>query len=72
MTGGRTCSPARRRSATREVATELSAATGRAVAFVDVPDDAAWHQLTQGGVPDAIAGEIVGLFRCSAAARPSA
>ena len=44
------------------VATELSAATGRAVAFVDVPDDAAWQQLTRGGVPDAIAGEIVGLF----------
>ena len=44
------------------VATELSAATGREVAFVDVPDDAAWQQLTASGMPEAVAGVIVALY----------
>jgi uncharacterized protein YbjT (DUF2867 family) len=58
-----------------QVATELSAVTGRDVAFVDVDDDDARRQLGAGGVPEAIAGEVVRLFgalRAGAAERVTA
>jgi uncharacterized protein YbjT (DUF2867 family) len=45
-----------------DVARELGAATGHDVSFVDVPDAGAREQLVLGGLPDAIAGEIVRLF----------
>jgi uncharacterized protein YbjT (DUF2867 family) len=45
-----------------EVAAELSAATGREVRFVDVPDEGAKHGMIQGGLPDFVAEQIVKVF----------
>ena len=45
--GGRTSSPARRRSPTRRWRPQLSAATGRDVEFVDVPDERARHAMVE-------------------------
>jgi uncharacterized protein YbjT (DUF2867 family) len=45
-----------------EVAAELSAATGREVRFVDVPDEDAKHGMIQGGLPDFVAEQIVRVF----------
>ncbi|MGW4891360.1 SDR family oxidoreductase [Kitasatospora sp. NPDC004240] len=46
-----------------EVAEHLSAATGRVIEYVDVPDDAALAGLAQGGVPPWLAERIVAVFR---------
>jgi uncharacterized protein YbjT (DUF2867 family) len=45
-----------------QIAQELSAATGRPIAYVDVPDEAARRSMLEAGVPAMIAGEIVALF----------
>ncbi len=45
-----------------EVAAELSAATGREVEFVDVPDDDARDALVQAGLPRFVADQIVAIF----------
>jgi steroid delta-isomerase-like uncharacterized protein len=45
-----------------EAAAALSAATGREVAFVDLPDADARRAMTGSGMPDAVAGEVVKLF----------
>lgn len=44
------------------VAEDLSAATGRRVRFVAVPDEAARQALVGGGIPDFVAGQIVTIF----------
>ena len=44
------------------VAEELSAATGRHVRFVAVPDDAARQALVGTGMPEFVAGQIVAVF----------
>jgi uncharacterized protein YbjT (DUF2867 family) len=44
------------------VAGELSAATGREVEFVDVPDEAARQGLVEAGVPDFVAEQMIGIF----------
>ena len=44
------------------VAEELSAATGRHVRFVAVPDDAARQALAGTGIPEFVAGQIVAVF----------
>jgi uncharacterized protein YbjT (DUF2867 family) len=57
-----------------EVAAELSAATGRAITFVDVPDDAARAGLREAGLPSWLADSIVtlyGLLRQGLAAHPT-
>ncbi|WP_431682796.1 SDR family oxidoreductase [Kitasatospora sp. KL5] len=46
-----------------EVAEHLSAALGRAIEYVDVPDDAALAGLAQGGVPAWLAEQIVAVFQ---------
>jgi uncharacterized protein YbjT (DUF2867 family) len=45
-----------------EVATHLSAATGRAVSFIDVPDEAAHAGLLHSGAPQWMADGLVTLF----------
>lgn len=44
------------------VAEELSAATGRHVRFVAVPDEAARRALVGSGIPEFVAGQIVAVF----------
>ena len=44
------------------VAEELTAATDRAVEFVDIPDDAARDAMIVAGMPERLAGEIVRIF----------
>src|ERR687893_422588 len=44
------------------VAEELSAATGRSIRFVAVPDEAARQALVGSGMPDFVAGQIVAVF----------
>ncbi|GAA0674325.1 SDR family oxidoreductase [Kitasatospora atroaurantiaca] len=46
-----------------EVAEELSTATGRAIEFVDVPDEAALAGMAQTGMPQWLAEQIVAVFR---------
>lgn len=45
-----------------QVAAELSAATGRPVEYVDVPDEGAKQGLVQAGLPDLIAEQVVQVF----------
>jgi uncharacterized protein YbjT (DUF2867 family) len=45
-----------------QVAAELSAATGREVEYDDVPDEDARQGMVQGGMPDAIAQQVVNVF----------
>jgi len=45
-----------------QVAAELSAATGRSVEFIDVPDDAARQAMVRDGLPGFAAGQIVKMF----------
>ena len=45
------------------VAEELSAATGRRIRFVAVPDGAAREALVAAGMPEFVAGQLVGMFR---------
>jgi uncharacterized protein YbjT (DUF2867 family) len=45
-----------------QVADELSAATGRPVEFVDVPDEAARQALIEAGAPEFVAEQLVKLF----------
>lgn len=45
-----------------QVAQAISAATGRAVAYVDVPDDAARANFTAAGMPDWLVGQFIGAF----------
>lgn len=55
-----------------EVAAHLSAATGRAIEFVDVPDEAAREALAQAGMPRWMAEQLVilyGILRQGAAAQ---
>jgi uncharacterized protein YbjT (DUF2867 family) len=44
------------------VAEELSAATGRRVRFVSVPDEAARRSMVEQGVPEFVAGQIAAVF----------
>ena len=44
------------------VAEGLSAATGRHVQFVSVPDEAALQSMTEQGIPEFVAGQIVTVF----------
>jgi uncharacterized protein YbjT (DUF2867 family) len=44
------------------VAEELSAATGRRIPFIAVPDEAAQQALVQGGSPEFVANQLVTLF----------
>jgi uncharacterized protein YbjT (DUF2867 family) len=44
------------------VAEKLSAATGRSIRFVAVPDDAARQALVEAGIPGFVAGQIVAVF----------
>jgi uncharacterized protein YbjT (DUF2867 family) len=44
------------------VAEKLSAATGRSIRFVAVPDDAALQGLVEAGIPGVVAGQIVAVF----------
>ena len=44
------------------VAEELSAATGRGIRFVAVPDDAARQALVEAGIPGFVAGQIAAVF----------
>ena len=46
----------------RQVADELTAATGAPVEYVDVPDDAALQGMVSAGVPEAVARQIVNIF----------
>jgi uncharacterized protein YbjT (DUF2867 family) len=46
----------------REIAAELSAATGRGVEYVDVPDDAARQSMRDAGLPAPVADAIVAVF----------
>lgn len=46
----------------RQIADQLSAATGRAVEFVDLPDDAARRGLLDAGMPDWLAEHLITLF----------
>jgi uncharacterized protein YbjT (DUF2867 family) len=46
-----------------DIARHLSAATGRPVAFVDVPDDAAREAMVGDGLPPFVADFLVGAFR---------
>jgi uncharacterized protein YbjT (DUF2867 family) len=45
-----------------DVAAALSSATGREVAFVDVPDEQGRDAMIEAGVPEAVAGQIVRVF----------
>jgi uncharacterized protein YbjT (DUF2867 family) len=45
-----------------QIAAALSAATGRAVEFIDVPDQDAQHGLIQAGLPDVVAEQVVKVF----------
>jgi uncharacterized protein YbjT (DUF2867 family) len=45
-----------------QVAAELSAATGREVEFVDVPDEGARQGLVAAGVPDFVADQMITIF----------
>ena len=45
-----------------QVASELSAATGREVVFVDVPDDGARQAMVGAGLPDFVAEQLVKIF----------
>jgi uncharacterized protein YbjT (DUF2867 family) len=45
-----------------QVAAALSAATGRAVQFTDVPDEDAKQGLIQAGLPDVVAEQVVQVF----------
>jgi uncharacterized protein YbjT (DUF2867 family) len=45
-----------------DVAAALSAATGRRVTFVDVPEEAARQGLVQAGLPDWLFAQLVGVF----------
>ncbi|MEA2497068.1 MAG: hypothetical protein QOJ29_4979 [Thermoleophilaceae bacterium] len=45
-----------------QVADELSAATGRTVEFIDVPDEAAKQGLIQAGLPGVVAEQVVKVF----------
>jgi uncharacterized protein YbjT (DUF2867 family) len=45
-----------------QIAAELSAVTGRAVEFIDVPDEHALQGMVQGGMPHAIAQQVVNVF----------
>jgi hypothetical protein len=44
------------------VAAELSAATARAVEFIDVPDEGAKQGMIHSGVPEFVAEQIVAIF----------
>ena len=46
----------------RQVAAELSAATGSGVEFVDVPDDDATQAMIQSGLPGFVAEQLVNVF----------
>jgi uncharacterized protein YbjT (DUF2867 family) len=46
-----------------QVADALSAATGRRVEFVDVPDEGARQGLVEAGVPEFVAEQLVAIFR---------
>jgi uncharacterized protein YbjT (DUF2867 family) len=46
-----------------QVAAELSAATGRQVEFVDVPEEGAWQALVGAGLPHFVAEQLVNMFR---------
>jgi uncharacterized protein YbjT (DUF2867 family) len=46
----------------RDVARDLSAATGRTIVFVDVPDDALRQGLVEAGMPDWLVEHLGGLF----------
>ena len=55
-----------------QVAAELSAATGRQVEFIDVPDEGAKQGLIEAGLPDFVAEQVVEVFamlRLGAASR---
>jgi uncharacterized protein YbjT (DUF2867 family) len=45
-----------------QIASELSAVTGRQVEFVDLPDEHARQGMVRGGMPDAIAQQVVNVF----------
>ena len=45
-----------------QVAAKLSAAIGRPVEFVDVPDDAARQGMVEAGMPDFVADQVVNIF----------
>lgn len=45
-----------------QVADELSAATGRPVEFVDVPDEGARQAMVEAGVPEFVAEQLVKVF----------
>lgn len=45
-----------------QVATELAAATGRPVEFVDVPDEGARQALLAAGMPEFVAQQLVSIF----------
>ena len=45
------------------IAEELSAATGRPIEFVDVPDEAAQEGFVEAGMPDWLVEHLVGVFR---------
>lgn len=45
-----------------QVAAELSAATARHVEFIDLPDEHARQGMVQGGMPDAVAEQVVKVF----------
>jgi uncharacterized protein YbjT (DUF2867 family) len=45
-----------------QVAAELSAATARHVDFIDLPDEHARQGMVQGGMPDAVAEQVVKVF----------
>ncbi|MCX9192831.1 NAD(P)-dependent oxidoreductase [Carbonactinospora thermoautotrophica] len=44
-----------------DVAERLSAAAGRTITFVDLPDEAAWQRLVQAGMPEWLADDLVAL-----------
>jgi uncharacterized protein YbjT (DUF2867 family) len=46
-----------------QVADALAAATGRAVEFVDVPDQAAHQAMVEAGMPELVAEQLVNVFR---------
>jgi uncharacterized protein YbjT (DUF2867 family) len=46
----------------RQVAAELTAATGSGVEFVDVPDDDATQAMIQSGLSGFVAGQLVNVF----------
>ena len=45
-----------------QIAAELSSVTGRAVEFIDLPDEHAAQGMVQGGMPNAIAQQVVNVF----------